>query len=896
MILTKKSSAWLLALLQGLFTFFLTKYLGSCAGVHIFEIFQGPSWFTILFLLNLGLTLLFILVALWEYEVSLLVLLFVIHTVCPILFFTSLTRNPYFTQIILFNIWLAYLWIVYFFEGLINKKLTFPKTFLDIPLLSFFAISTISFISSFFSHENFFYSSIFSEGIKAWFFLLINGVLVFYAASLIESKWRMRFILLTFWVGALSALYGLMQSYGFETIWKGGLTPFGSRPVSTFGNPNFLSSYLLLLCPLLAAKLILSKFKSTFLLTFVFLILIIAGIIATMTRSTWVGLVVSILLLPLCNFVREFFKKNIRTLTILFSLLIFCIIFWPKSKVGGYANPWERIVEIQNVKNKQGYGPWHQRILIWTSCWGMVQDHLILGKGWGLLELFYPYYQGKALYHPVLKRFRTHANNAHNEVIEIWSQTGFIGMGIYLWIWIVLIFAGWKTTQFYSFENRDDSLWSWALTVGSIAMFTDNFFGNVSLHFTVPAFLFWWQSGLVMGMVRNENIIKNRKGSSDYCFNISTVFSRSILLFLILFLLFSCVWNFRREFQEIYYFRGFKVTQSMAHQDLARSELERAWKWYPREVNTNYELGNTYSRLAQQNIQSGLISQAQNWRFMAFWAYFQALGSNAGYDEIYFNLAATQSQLGWFEDNFSNFSVLNPRGIQAQGLEKQSRGAIYNYSRALAINPLSKESYNFLGNVYLQNLKNYLPQGIKLYEKATKFFPEEKDFWVNKAYFEIQSQIFDQAYLSLKTAQSLDPFHELTRRNIKAFMIQTKREQDPLLLADQLVSDVLLNIQAKDWNHLKDKAQELVKIFPELFQTRFILANTYFELKQWELAENEYLKVLKIEPNHKVALNNLALTYRIQNRFKEARTIYEKILNLDPTDTAVKNLIQSFPQ
>ncbi|MBI2118022.1 MAG: O-antigen ligase family protein [Elusimicrobia bacterium] len=896
MILFKKSSAWLLALLQGFLTYFLTKHLGQCAGVHVLEIFQGPGWFIILFLLNLGLTLLLILAALWKHEVALLILLVVIHTVCPILFFTSLTRNPYFTQIILFNIWIAYLWIVYFFDGLINKKLIFPKTLLDIPLFSFLALSVISLLASFFSHESSFYSSIFSEGIKSWIFLIVNVILVFYAATLIEPKWRRRFILFTFWVGALSAFYGLMQSYGFEIIWKGGLTPFGNRPVSTFGNPNFLSSYLLLLFPLLVAQLCSSKLKSTFLITSFLLILITAGIIATMTRSTWVGLVISIFLLPLSPSIREFIKKNIRTLAIFFGLAAFCMFFWPKSKVGGYANPWERIIEIQNVKNKQGYGPWHQRILIWTSCWSMVKDHPFLGKGWGLLELFYPYYQGKSLYHPLLKRFRTHANNAHNEVIEIWSQTGFIGMGIYLWIWVALIFAGWKVSQFYRFEKRDDSLWSWALTVGSIAMFTDNFFGNVSLHFTVPAFLFWWQSGLLMGMVRNENIVKNRKDSTVYCLSTTTLFSSSIFYILILFLSLICVWNFKREFQEIYYFRGFKVSQSKDHQDLARRELESAWKWYPREVNTNYELANTYSRLAQQNIQSGLNSLAQNWRFMAIWAYLEALRANAGYDEIYFNLAATQSQMGWFEDKFSNFSVLNPRGIQVQGLEKQSRGAIYNYSRALAINPLSKESYNLLGNVYLQNLKNYLPQGVKLYEKATTFFPEERDFWVNKAYFEIQSQLFDQAYLTLKTAQSIDPFHELTRRNIKAFMIQTKRKQDPLIDNDQLVSDILLYIQAKDWNHLKDKAQELVNRFPNLFQARFILANTNFELKQWREAENQFLKALEIEPNHKIALSNLALTYRSENRFKEARNIYERILNNDSSDVEVKNLIQSLPQ
>ena len=158
MILFKKSSAWLLVLLQGFFTYFLSQYLSQCAGVSLFNLFQGPGWFIILFLLNLGLTLLLILVALWKHEVALLILLIVIHTVCPILFFTSLTRNPYFTQIVLFNIWVSFLWIVYFFEGLINKKLIFPKTPLDIPIFSFLLVTIISLLASFLSHENSFYA------------------------------------------------------------------------------------------------------------------------------------------------------------------------------------------------------------------------------------------------------------------------------------------------------------------------------------------------------------------------------------------------------------------------------------------------------------------------------------------------------------------------------------------------------------------------------------------------------------------------------------------------------------------------------------------------------------------------------------------------------------------
>ena len=42
---------------------------------------------------------------------------------------------------------------------------------------------------------------------------------------------------------------------------------------------------------------------------------------------------------------------------------------------------------------------------------------------------------------------------------------------------------------------------------------------------------------------------------------------------------------------------------------MAREELEKAWKWFPTEVNTNYELANTYARLAHESGKIGLNTQ-----------------------------------------------------------------------------------------------------------------------------------------------------------------------------------------------------------------------------------------------------------------------------------------------
>src|SRR5204862_6624910 len=105
-------------------------------------------------------------------------------------------------------------------------------------------------------------------------------------------------------------------------------------------------------------------------------------------------------------------------------------------------------------KSGESYGPWHQRLLIWSSAWDMVKARPFFGKGWGCFELFYPYYQGAYLFNPTFVQWRTHANNAHNIVMEIWSQTGTLGLGLALLLFFSMALAGRNALRRLSVESR----------------------------------------------------------------------------------------------------------------------------------------------------------------------------------------------------------------------------------------------------------------------------------------------------------------------------------------------------------------------------------------------------------------------------------------------------------
>jgi len=68
-------------------------------------------------------------------------LLTLLHVVCPLLFFTNLTRNPYYTQIALLNIGIALCGLCWAVQNWRSGTWTLPRTSFEIPLLIFLVVA-----------------------------------------------------------------------------------------------------------------------------------------------------------------------------------------------------------------------------------------------------------------------------------------------------------------------------------------------------------------------------------------------------------------------------------------------------------------------------------------------------------------------------------------------------------------------------------------------------------------------------------------------------------------------------------------------------------------------------------------------------------------------------------
>jgi O-antigen ligase len=639
---------------------------------------------------------------------------FFIFAFCPIWFHTDLTRNPYYTQIALLNILVPAVWLIWLIHAWNSSELVWVSTCFDVPLAALIGVSLVSWFVSFHAHPHFM-KSIYSEGSKAAVFLLVNTYMVYAGALRVREVTVVRRLLWVIYaVCFIASLYGVLQYFGIELIWPNVLNPYGSRPVSTFGNPNFMSSYLVVVLPVMVADYLFKTSGCPRSILFMNILMSLAALLATLTRSSWAGLFVGLLVLLWGIGVLKEDRIPQNVLVGLICAMGALVLLWPASEPGFHPIVINRLMEVKRVST-EAYGSAFQRFLIWLSAWGMVQDHPFIGKGWGCFELFYPFYQGPLL---MLKNLaaRTHANNSHNEILEYWSQTGTVGLGIVIWMWVVFFRLA------ASESRRLTGSWKfiqWGMMGGVAGMLVDNLL-NVSVHFAVPAFIFWWWIGSAMALdpaaIRVRRVDLHplwRKGVIGLCsIGLICLMGRAV-----------CLWA-----GEVYFFKGFKLSKGGVDLMSASRALETAYRWHPLEVNNNYELGNVYARMGDKD--------------KALMMYQRALDANAGYDEIYFNRATLLMQMGRPEE------------------------AIASYRLCLAINPLSLQTYNALAALYFKDFKRYSNDVEALYLQGVQAYPADKEMWNNLGYIYTQREQWTQAAAAYENAIKVDPQFELARRNL----------------------------------------------------------------------------------------------------------------------------------
>src|SRR5438552_14755329 len=201
-------------------------------------------------------------------------------------------------------------------------------------------------------------------------------------------------------------------------------------------HPDFLGILLAMLLPIAFAKLIGRHSGMTRLLAANLVVVLSLGLVATFTRSAWIGAVLGVAVvlalhggrlrvLPVIGFV--------ALLAVAFGALAWFVNARPTTVPGGVANVYSRIVSIGDFSS----GSIAERLAVWSDTPRVIAARPILGWGPSNFGSVYPQFQSA-------NRNAILFDDPHEEALGIAAKQGVVGLFAYLWILAAFVRAFWK--------------------------------------------------------------------------------------------------------------------------------------------------------------------------------------------------------------------------------------------------------------------------------------------------------------------------------------------------------------------------------------------------------------------------------------------------------------------
>jgi tetratricopeptide (TPR) repeat protein/O-antigen ligase len=663
------------------------------------------------------------------------ILLLMVFGIC--LGFNLITYDSCFIKITILQIGAALafaLWLVKLSEqktlppsgpGLPDRERAGFKRFLNLPLVIFFIWGLGSFLRSPYKGVGL------EELIKLCayvgiYFVVINNVRT-------EKQFaRITYSLLL--AGLIAVLYGFVQYLGLDPfIWKGA---FNTRIFSTFGNPNFYGAYLVLITPLILTIFLRNR-KYIFL---VFFILVALSIVLTSSKGAWLAFGIEVVLFSVMAvlFLSHAQKKKVKLFLIILSTLIIVT-----SATGV-------IVLSQRRPDSVVF-----RLLTWRSTYRMIKLNPVLGNGLNSFRVIYPLYRDKMIFR-IEGKHQTETQHPENEYIEIASDEGIMGLGIFLWMLATFYVYGIKKAARLKeqLEGMDSEKinkktisayspaeYQLSFLVGLITGVTGLLIHSlfcVNMRFVSSGFFFW----LVLGLIHIQIVgyPPDRYGAGTKTaipYRYSLKIRRLLQLLILGLTAFLIVIFIRFYLGDMHHNRGIAYSKAKMWTE-ALQEYETVVKYNPYFTMGYYFIGNVYTdRWAEGDDQRALDK------------YDQVKELAPDYVMVHYQVGMVYDKLGQWDK------------------------AIENFNKAIKLDPVFPITYFKLGWDYAQ-IKKW-PEAIEAYKKTVEVQPNFADAYINLGNIYFMVKDFKSSEETFKKANEITPQSFTLHRNLGLLYAYLKR-------------------------------------------------------------------------------------------------------------------------
>jgi O-antigen ligase len=359
----------------------------------------------------------------------------------PLSIFPTVASESVLPKLLLARLLVMVLAVVLVAGWLRQGAVTWKRTALDPPLLAFVGSAAISTIFAVNRNVAIFGTYSRWEGLLT---IITYALLFWLAVQLISGEGDARLLMWSLlFSGYVIAVVAVLQS-AFGVLGAGYFGQSGGyfRADATLAHPDFLGIFLAMLLPVAFAQLIRSQSGLTRLLAANLVLVLSLGLLATFTRSAWIGAVVGlgiVLALPRGRVRLMPVFAFAALLVIAFGALVWFGAARPTSAPVGVASAvYSRIVSIGDPS-----GSLVGRLALWQDTLPLVAARPILGYGPDTFGLVYPKFQSKASNSGAVPSIFAVFDKPHEEALGVLAAQGVVGLVAYIWILLAFVRAFW---------------------------------------------------------------------------------------------------------------------------------------------------------------------------------------------------------------------------------------------------------------------------------------------------------------------------------------------------------------------------------------------------------------------------------------------------------------------
>ncbi len=839
------------------------------------------------------------------------VLLAMCFLVVPLVFFTDLTANPFFIQNTLLYVLVALIYGTLAVKFLRSHDTDFTKTFFDLAFFVYVTACVMGWLSAVSStsqvlRQTMFYgllnygtlllivslgayiisknvvfsgtiesktnyillflawggmwyflpmlkTNLSSENVFAqmfdWYALLLWAVGVWLGVRVLKKLTQENILVLMFIAVFLACCYGVLQALGLEFLWPFEINQFATKAFSTFGNPNFLSSAVVMLMPSLLVYYMRTDSKKDFIVYGLLVLVYVLFLSFGLARSCWLGAACGLVMMWMFGTLRALIWKRKGRVFLL--VLLAVGVGWGSVYVDGTDQPSpvaKRAAELSQVTpsnitlkvdRDNIFQSLHQRLFMWDVSKEIFLSRPVLGSGLGNFQMAFEQNQPKTLLrYPNLRELKTVTHAPHNELFFQLAQGGIVGLGLFVFMFMVLFL---EVRDFAAHKKEGDKKQLLqALFCGILGMLVDNML-NISLHAVVPAFIFWWLVGAeVSGVGKEEGRITITANPVTKTVALAVLALSAAIL----------VWQGLWLTSEYRSFLGQKDIAEKRY-DAAVQNLSAALSLYPANTEAGFRLGNVL--LAQGKYKEALD------------AFEKTISAASYYEEVYFHAA-----------------------LAAIGVHDNKK-AVHYLMDNLRLHPYHLQAYEMLSQLLYENVIYADENALALMERGLTLFPYETNLW--RLAGEIYQKLGDTEYAknTYKRGLTVDTLdQELLTRLTKLYPAGTPDRPEIIAQAQQLQryqdkANKFDKMSPYYQHRLRTDIEAYIKKYPDDTNGRILLARVLSLAGNDIKAEEVLESVLEEYPDDLWA--NLALS-----------TLYYKAEDIQKAKQCLQDALFYYPQ